>query len=419
MIGEILATGDEIRTGALIDSNSAHIAQQLEEAGVQIVRHHCVGDDLDMLTIILKEIASRSDVAVVSGGLGPTADDLTAEAAAKAAGVELVHDPMALKSIEAFFAARNREVTATNKKQALLPAGAECILNPVGTAPGFRLTLDNCLFFFVPGVPHEMRHMMATRVAPCIINTLGEKRSFYVVKTISSFGLAESVTAERLSGFEDEFENIKLGLRAKFPEIQIKLYVNGADKDELMGQLTHASRWVVDRIGEHVFSENGETMEEVVGALLRQQNKTLAIAESCTGGLISDMITNVAGSSDYFLFAGTTYTNQAKEEIMGVSPSTLANYGAVHEQTAKEMADGVKRISGASYGLSTSGIAGPDGGTDKKPVGTVCIGLATPQVSVGRQFRFFNYNRLRNKQIFAMTALDLLRRDLLGIEKSQ
>ena len=416
MIAEILATGDEIRTGALIDSNSAHIAQQLEEAGVRVVRHHCVGDDLDMLTTIFKEIAGRSDVAVVSGGLGPTADDLTAEAASKAAGVELVPDPMALKSIEAFFAARNREVTAINKKQALLPAGAECLLNAVGTAPGFRLTLDNCLFFFVPGVPDEMRHMVATHVVPHIINTLSDKRSIYVVKTISSFGLTESVTAERLSGFEGEFTDIKLGLRAKFPEIQVKLYGNGTDKDNLMGRLAHASSWVVDRIREHVFSENGETMGEVVGALLRQQNKTLAIAESCTGGLISDMITNVAGSSDYFLFAGTTYANQAKEEIIGVSPSTLATYGAVHEQTAKEMADGVKRISGASYGLSTSGIAGPEGGTDEKPVGTVCIGLATPRASVGHRFTFLNYNRLRNKQIFAMTALDLLRRDLLGIE---
>jgi nicotinamide-nucleotide amidase len=419
MIGEILATGDEIRTGALIDSNSAHIAQQIEEAGVRVVRHHCVGDDLDMLTTIFKEIAGRSDVAVVSGGLGPTADDLTAEAAAKAAGVELVPDSMALKSMEAFFATRNREVTAINKKQALLPAGAECVLNSVGTAPGFRLTLDNCLFFFVPGVPHEMRHMLAMQVVPYIINTLGERRSFYVVRTISAFGLTESVTAERLSEFEGEFADIKLGLRAKFPEIQVKLYGNGTDKDDLMARLIRASRWVVDRIGGHVFSENGEAMEEVVGALLRQQHKTLAIAESCTGGLISDMITNVAGSSDYFLFAGTTYANQAKEEIIGVSPSTLATYGAVHEQTAKEMADGVKRISGASYGLSTSGIAGPDGGTDEKPVGTVCIGLATPQESVGRRFTFLNYNRLRNKQIFAMTALDLLRRDLLAIGRSQ
>ena len=416
MIAEILATGDEIRTGALIDSNSAYIAQQLEEAGVRVVRHHCVGDDLDMLASIFKEIAGRSDVAVVSGGLGPTADDLTAEAAAKAAGAELMSDPKALKSIEAFFAARNLELTARNKMQALLPAGAACILNPVGTAPGFRLRLDNCLFFFVPGVPHEMRHMMTAHVVPHIINTLSEKRSYYVKKTISSFGLGESVTAERLSGFEGGFADIKLGLRAKFPEIQVKLYGSGADKDELIRRLADASGWVVDRIGGHVFSENGESMGEVVGALLKQQHKTLAIAESCTGGLISDMITDVPGSSDYFLFAGTTYANQAKEEIIGVSPSTLATYGAVHEQTAKEMAEGVKRISGASYGLSTSGIAGPDGGTDEKPVGTVCIGLATPRKSVGRRFRFYNYDRLRNKQIFAMTALDLLRRDLLGME---
>ncbi len=238
-----------------------------------------------------------------------------------------------------------------------------------------------------------------------------------VVKTISCCGLTKSMTAERLAGFDSNFADIKLGLRTKFPEIQVKLYMTGLHKADVQKQLVSATQWVVARIGDYVFSENGQAMEEVVGTLLRQQNQTLAIAESCTGGLISDMITNVAGSSTYFLVGVTTYANQAKQEILGVSPSTLATYGAVHEQTAKEMADGVKRISGATYGLSTSGVAGPEGGTAEKPVGTVCIGLATPRGNVGRRFTFFNYSRLRNKQIFAMTALDFLRRDLLGIER--
>lgn len=413
MIAEILATGEEIRSGALIDSNSSYIAQKLEEAGVRVVRHTSVGDDLNALVSILNEIAKRSDLAVVTGGLGPTADDMTAEAVAKAAGVNLVFDPLALKSVEAFFAVRNRKMTDINRKQAILPEGAKCLSNPVGTAPGFRLTIKRCLFFFLPGVPHEMRHMLATSVLPGIFKLLGKTRNFYLVKTISTFGLTESVAAEMLYGFESAFADVKLGFRAKFPEIQIKLYASGLNEDDLSAHLADATGWVVERIGNHVFSENGRPMEKVIGGLLRKRNETLAVAESCTGGLISDMITNVPGSSDYFVFSAITYSNQAKEEILGVSSSTITKYGAVHEQTAKEMAEGVRRISGATYGLSTSGIAGPDGGTQDKAVGTVCIGLASPHGAVGHRFCFSNYSRVMNKQIFSMVALDTLRRKLL------
>lgn len=413
MIGEILATGEEIRSGALIDSNSSHIAQKLEEAGIHVVRHNCVGDNLNALVSILNEIAKRSDLAVVSGGLGPTADDITAAAAAKVAGVDLAIDPLALKSVEAFFAARNRKMTDINRKQTMLPEGAECLSNPVGTAPGFCLTMNQCLFFFLPGVPHEMRQMLSTAVLPRILELLGKNRNFYRVKTLSTFGLTESLTAERLYGFENAFADVKLGFRAKFPEIQIKLYTSGSNEDDLNARLARASCWIIEKIGNHLFSENGDPMQKVIGDLLRERNETLAIAESCTGGLISDMITDVPGSSAYFVFSTITYSNQAKEEFLGVSSSTLAKYGAVHEQTAKEMAAGVRRISGATYGLSTSGIAGPDGGTKDKPVGTVCIGLASPHGAVGHRFSFSNYNRLMNKQIFSMTALDTLRRKLV------
>jgi nicotinamide-nucleotide amidase len=416
MIAEILATGEEIRSGAVIDSNSSHIAQKLEEAGIHVVRHNCVGDDFNALVSILHEIAKRSDLAVVSGGLGPTEDDLTAAAAAKAAGVDLAFDPLALKTVEAFFAARNRKMTEISRKQAMLPEGAECLSNPVGTAPGFCLTINQCLFFFLPGVPHEMRQMLATSVLPRIFELLGKNRYFYRVKTLSSFGLTESLTAERLYGFESAFADIKLGLRVKFPEIQIKLYTSGSNEDDLNARLTRASCWVMEKIENHIFSEKGDSMPKVIGDLLKERNETLAIAESCTGGLISDMITDVPGSSDYFIFSAITYSNQAKEEVLGVSISTLKKYGAVHEQTAKEMAAGVRRVSGATYGLSTSGIAGPDGGTKDKPVGTICIGLATPHGSNGRRFTFTDYDRARNKQFFAMIALDILRRGLLGIE---
>ena len=237
-----------------------------------------------------------------------------------------------------------------------------------------------------------------------------------LVKTISTFGLTESAIAERLTGFEETFTDIQLGLRAKFPEIQIKLCTSGLDQEDLNIRMTEASIWVVKQIGAHVFSYNGEPMENVIGSLLREKNHRLTVAESCTGGLISHLLTEVPGSSDYFLFSGVTYSNQAKEKVLGVSADTLKKYGAVHEQTAKEMAAGARKLCGATFGLSTSGIAGPDGGTQEKPVGTVCIGLATSQAAEGHRLTFSNVNRQMNKKRFAMAAMDILRRHLIGIQ---
>lgn len=233
MIAEILSTGDEIRSGALIDSNSAHIAQKLEQSGIEVVRHSCVGDDIDTLVSIMREIGNRADIAVVTGGLGPTVDDLSSEAAAKAKGVELVLDSAALKSIEAFFKKRKRLFTSSNKKQAILPKGAKSIYNTVGTAPGFILKIGRCLFFFLPGVPFEMRKMLSVNVLPKIENLQGKNKRLCIVKTISTFGLTESATGEQLADFVSRFPQIKLGLRAKFPEIHVKLYGYGDDKNFL------------------------------------------------------------------------------------------------------------------------------------------------------------------------------------------
>ncbi len=414
MIAEVLATGDEIRSGALVDSNSAHIARKLEEAGIEVVRHSSVGDDLESIASILAEIAGRADIAVVTGGLGPTDDDLTAAAAARAAGVELVLDPQALDAVEAFFKAHRRPLSPSNKKQALLPAGADCIINPAGSAPGFHLKIKDCRMFFLPGVPSEMRQMMAAEVLPRLIRLLGQYRSVRLVKTLSTFGLTESATAEHLQGFEHHFAHIKLGFRAKFPEIHVKLYGNGPDESELRSQLAEAEDWVRRQLGGRVFSNTGESLEQTVGRLLRACNQTLAVAESCTGGLIADRITEVAGSSDYFKLSAVSYANSAKIRILGVNAETLDTHGAVSEQTAEEMARGVRQIAGATYGLATSGIAGPGGGTADKPVGTVCIGLATSDAVMARRYHFTFDNRRLNKRIFAATALELLRRELVS-----
>jgi nicotinamide-nucleotide amidase len=419
MIAEIMATGEEIRSGALIDSNSAYIADKLEEVGVFVARHTCVGDDLDLLISAFKEIGSRADVAVVTGGLGPTSDDLSAQAAAAAAEVSLVLNQTARQSLENFFKERKRVLNPASQKQALLPEGAQCFANPIGTAPGFSIKIGKCLFFFLPGVPGEMRRMLSDSVLPQLNQNLGATRNFYRVKTLSTFGLTESKVFERLAGLENTFPEISLGLRIKFPEIQVKLYANGPNKQQLNDNLESTARWVTDKMGNKVFSQQGDPMEKAVGQLLREKQATLALAESCTGGLIANMLTNESGSSDYFVFSGITYSNQAKIDILNVSAETIRIHGAVHENTAKEMARGARSISGATYGLATSGIAGPTGGTKDKPVGTVCIGLATPHASVGHRFYFWLGNRIMNKQVFAVAALDVLRRELLGIGPPQ
>ncbi len=415
---EILITGDEIRSGTLIDRNSAYIAMKLEEAGFNVVRHTCVGDNVEDLTLILQEIGSRSDAALVTGGLGPTPDDLTAQAAATSIGVDLVLNLPALHGVERYFKTRNRMMPDSNRKQAMLPRGADLILNPVGTAPGFMLRINRCMFFFLPGVPIEMQRMLSDTVLADLKALRGDVSEFRMLKTISTFGLTESATAERMSDISGMFPEITIGYRAKFPEIQIKLYGRGKDKDFLRQCMVKARSAVLEEMGDNVFSEDDTPMEAVVGKLLLKKNATLAVAESCTGGLISHLLTNVPGSSNYFVFSGVTYSNEAKQKVLGVSPEVLEHFGAVHEKTAKEMAAGVRRVAESDYGLATSGIAGPDGGTDEKPVGTVCIGLATRQSTLGFRF-FFPFNsRWRNKKIFAMKALDILRRELLSKRES-
>jgi len=415
MIAEILATGDEIRSGAVIDSNSGYIAQRLEEIGISVVRHSCVGDDIDLIISILTEIGNRADIAVVTGGLGPTADDLTAASAARAAGTKLVLDKTALSSLENFFKSRNHPMSASNRKQAMLPEGSTCLYNPVGTAPGFQLKIGQCHFFFLPGVPNEMRRMLSDEVFPRVQKLQGDSKSIYMTKTLSIFGLTESVTGEKLSELEVLFPEIKLGLRAVFPVIHVKLYASGEDQTHLHHLLEKAASWVLGEVGQKVFSVDGGSMEAEVGDLLRRKKATLAAAESCTGGLISHWLTNVPGSSDYLLFSGVTYSNDAKIKILAVSPETIEQHGAVHEETAKEMAEGARKRMGATYGISTSGIAGPDGGTDEKPVGTVCIGLSTHDSSSAFRYTLNYGERFRNKTMFAMVALNLLRRELLKV----
>jgi nicotinamide-nucleotide amidase len=409
MRAEILSTGDEVRTGAVVDSNAAHIAAALEGVGLTVIRHTCVGDRVDTIGEVLREIAARADVAVVTGGLGPTGDDVTAAAAARAAGVELAPDPAAMAVVERFFARRARSVSDTNRKQGFLPRGAVCLDNPVGTAPGFVLSLGRCRFFFLPGVPREMRRMLAEAVLPRITGDTAVGGQIRRVRVLTTFGMPESTVDDRLAGFAAHFADISLGLRAHFPEIHVRLYLAGTSATDLDRREAAAAAWVADRLGAAVVSARGLSLAQVVGAELIGRQATLALAESCTGGLVGSWITDVAGSSAYFHFGAVTYTNAAKQSILGVDPDTLRRRGAVDPQTALEMAVGARRLAGTTYGLATSGIAGPGGGSAAKPVGSLCIGVAGPDGARGVGYRLVFDDRLAHKRAFAATALNLLR----------
>ncbi len=415
MISEILAIGDELRSGTLMDSNSAYIARKLRDKDIEVARHSVIGDNLPDITSMLKEISQRSDIAVVTGGFGSIGEDLKPAAAAKAADVTRSFNTHALALKEKFLKARNRSLTLFDEKTAMLPSGALCLSNSAIATPGPHLKIDQCAFFFLPGVPSEMRQMLQEQVIPWIMKIQETTKDVSLIKTFSTFGLTESAMSDHVDDFNQLFPQLKLSFRTNFPGIQVNLFSLGTDEGDLHMQMEAASQWIHRKLGNKIISDIGESIEKVVGNLLGRKQAHLAVAESCTGGLIADLLTNVPGSSDYFVFSAVTYSNQLKMKILGVTAQTLDRYGAVSEQTAKEMAHGVQQISDTTYGLSVSGIAGPGGATDGKPVGTVCIGLASSDFVRGHRFCYKFNDRWMNKYIFATTALDLLRQELLGI----
>jgi nicotinamide-nucleotide amidase len=413
MQAEILATGDELRSGALVDTNSAYIATKLEEIGIRIIRHITVGDDLKILIDIFQEAGQRADIVIVTGGLGPTRDDLSRDAAAQTVGDELLLDNTSLAEIENFFVARQRPMPASNCRQAMFPASAEVLPNPVGTAPGFVIKIGQARFFFLPGVPPEMKKMLTNEVLPRI-RQLGRDEHCYRTETITTFGIGESSLEERVEEFYDRFPKIKLGFRAHFPEVQLKLYLKGSNEIELDRQREQAVAWLRTELKHKIVSLEGKSLPRVVGDLLLEQEATLAVAESCTGGLIADWLTDRPGSSGFFLLSAVTYANTAKERILGVPAAILEKEGAVSEACVAAMAQGVRERAGATFGLATSGIAGPDGGTPEKPVGTIYIGLAGPNGVETRRYQFPFRQRLYNKKLFAAQALNRLRLKLTG-----
>ncbi|WP_320040358.1 CinA family nicotinamide mononucleotide deamidase-related protein [uncultured Desulfobacter sp.] len=416
--GHVFSTGNEVLLGDIVDTNSAFLCRQLKCLGVTVIKTSAVPDDMAALVKEIKSIASSADVCVMTGGLGPTSDDLTTQALAQAAGVELAMDDEAMRSMKKFFDKRGFDLTPANEKQAILPKGARFMENLHGTAPGFSIRIGNCRFFCMPGVPREMERMFDLNVRPRLKQITGDAAEIQVIR-LTVFGMHEARVGDALTGFSKQFPEIHLGFRIRFPMIEVKLSQSkeavsqdqrDSDDDSRMNQ---ARQWVKKRIGSNLVSDQGLTLAEEVGRLLATRGHTLSVAESCTGGLVAHLVTDVPGASDYFLFSATTYANSAKEAILNVAHETLENNGAVDETTALEMATGVKTAGGSDWAVSTTGIAGPSGGSEEKPVGTVCIGVAGPLGAHSQRFMLDSGDRGRNKQLFAAMALEMLRRELV------
>jgi nicotinamide-nucleotide amidase len=411
----LLAIGDEIVAGLTTDTNSGFLAEQLRSVGVEPVAGFAAPDDEAAIVRAFERALAEADVAVSTGGLGPTADDLTTAAVARLAGRSLRLDEPSLAIIEERFRGRGIPMPENNRKQALFPEGSTVVPNPLGTAPGFIVPVGRggairhvvCL----PGVPREMRRMAVETVLPWLEGLNPGRR--FVSRTFSTFGLAESRLDELLAGVVEPGE-ARLAFRAAFPRIQARLTVSGKPDEDLEGRLDALEARVRERLGAHLYAIGDEGMEETVGRLLQERGLTLAVAESCTGGLIGDRITDVPGSSGYFLLGVVSYSDEAKERMLGVRPETLRGHGAVSTETAEEMAAGVRQISGASLGLATTGIAGPGGGTPDKPVGTVCVALSWEGGAWSRRYQLGERSRDWVKGMTAQVALDRVRRWLLG-----
>ncbi len=419
MIAHILSTGDEVLLGDIVDTNSAFLCYALKDMGIEVHKITAVGDDIDTIAAGISEISLQADICFVTGGLGPTMDDLTAKACGKASGDRLELNRDALESMRSYFKKRGFQLTKDNEKQALLPSESTMLINHNGTAPGFYIKINQCLFFFMPGVPSEMKMMFEKESKKVLVNTFSLTDDI-MIERLSVFGLPESKVGSLLKGFETKFPEMRLGFRADFPVIEVKIILSDSFKDKKKAKfdIAKAKQWVISHLENKVVSQQGLTIAQEVGRLLTKHKKTLALAESCTGGLIANMVTDVAGSSNYFLFSGITYSNDAKMNVLNVRKETIIEYGAVHEQTALEMAQGARRKVGADFAVSTTGIAGPSGGTKEKPVGMVCIGIAGPSFSKAKTYRFSFDDRFMNKKIFAMTALELLRRHLISMGKT-
>ena len=410
MSAAVLTIGTEITRGEIVDSNSAWLASQLTAIGFDVVELDTVDDDRGRVVEALKRIAARSTVVIVTGGLGPTTDDLTAECAASTAGVDLVRHEPSLESIRRRFATLGRTMSPSNEKQADVPRGADVLGNPVGTAPAFCLTILGAQCYFVPGVPREMMHIFEALITPRI-GPLAEANSYQI--RLRTYGMPESVVGEKLAGVEAQFPGLTIGYRATFPEVEVKVLVRANDVPAARSTAERIAGEIRNRLGDFLYGEEDDTLAAAVGRGLRSRGYTLAVAESCTGGLIGALLTEVAGSSDYLLLDAVTYSNAAKERVLGVPAEILIGHGAVSTECVTSMAEGVRRITGADVAVAVTGIAGPSGGSPEKPIGLVFFAVATAGGTLVIEKRFPG-DRSRVQRGAAFFALSLVREACRG-----
>lgn len=403
MKGEIIAIGDELTTGRTRDSNSAFAAKELFRAGHELLAIATIGDTPEEIGAMLKRAVARSDFVIVTGGLGATSDDLTNEAVSKALArpIVLYHDILLRLQRQAPVPGKH-----PMEKMAWLPEGSE-ILKPDATMAGHLLFVDGTPVFFLPGVPHEMHELMQNQVLPRLA-THGQQSRFVRQQVFKIHGLPETEINRRMADLKHG-EEITIGYYPIFPDVHLVLTVVGADETNLDAILSDAGQQIMSLLGDSIFAIDNGTMEETVVRLLRNAKKTIALAESCTGGMIASRITDISGASACFLGSIVAYSNQLKTSLLGVAETTLAGHGAVSEETAREMAEGVRRKTGADLGLSVTGIAGPDGGSPEKPVGTVYIALATSSHTLCQRFSFGG-SRWQVRKATCQEGLDLVRR---------
>lgn len=411
---EAMAIGDELLDGRVTDTNGSLLARELRARGVRLGRVSIVPDELDDIVGVLEAASRRSDVIVCSGGMGPTDDDRTRHAAARWLGVALEHDPVSMAGIEARFASVGMTITPNNRRQADFPAGATVLETEVGTAPGFMCQHPSGLrAFFLPGVPREYAWFLERHVMPAL---LGQAREGELARrTIKVFGLGESAAEHALDGLALS-EGVTLGYRAHFPEIHLTLTA-WSDATGATGrqQVEEARAAILGRLGRFLVAEGDETLPGRVVRLLTEAGATVTTAESCTGGLIAQLLTSVAGSSACFEQGAVTYSNEAKQRMVGVDPALLEAHGAVSREVVVAMARGAAKAAEADYAMAASGIAGPGGGTPEKPVGTVEVAVHTPEGTYYRHLAMRPYwGRQRIRQVTAHHALAIVLKALEG-----
>jgi nicotinamide-nucleotide amidase len=411
---EILTIGDELLRGEIVDSNKSFLSDRLLTVDAEVRWHSSVGDDPDDMADAFRRAAERADVVLVSGGLGPTRDDLTMEVLAQTFGRKLVLHEESLERLREFFARFGRPMAANNAKQAWFPEGAEILPNPVGTAPGCMLRVERAAFFCMPGVPRELYKMMDEQVLPRVERLRGDG---LVVRAalLRTFGVGESNLDEMLRDVAVE-AGVVLGFRTAFPDNYVRPLARAATAADAEAKLARACEAIRGRLGALVYGEGeGQSMEQVVGRLLAEHRQTIAVAESCSGGLLAERISSVPGASAWFRGGVVAYADEAKTAGLGVPAALIEENGAVSEPVALAMARGVRERLGADFGVATTGISGPTGGTPEKPVGLVWIGVAHGDKAQAREL-FFPFERDRHRAVTVQTALDWVRRALLGEE---